>query len=481
MANVFSYRLRSFTRASLRFLVRATHHSTIGMLRFAMPSCWAAKSSRSEGSRRTFAVLLSLGIAICISAQPRSSPRPPAGKPYLQEVRMDKLSAFILAFDIANGSDLTATALADRRIRVWRLGSGEIVHEFSFPSPETDEHLKVAGEVEPISVRFSPDGKRLAISFLSRIYFYDVDTWTEKMSLGVPGEDQHRADLKITPETPQLERRSTEQAQADKNKPVLSLNETLRAWALAAEKGDGRTRITDFTFTIDGSSVIVAYCRGKCYATTWLRWEAFPTGNDPVRLWDIASGRLVWEHVYDEGSLVDRIVPSPDGTRFAVVQSHPGHCAVGMHNFSDGQTLWLHSVGSCGDPPSIRFSEDSQSFIANRVEEGNRENKLWRDIATYETSSGKMIGDFSKRDTVRNFDISVDGRWLASTTWSGLRFQIWDLSSRKAIMMETPQEWGRRGPLMNRIRFSPDGRWLVVGNNQVGAWVIYRFGPSWHN
>jgi len=440
-----------------------------------------AKSSRRKRPLGTFAILLSIGVVIFVSVQPGSSSSQLTGKPHLQEVRMEKLSAFILAFDIANGSDLAATALADRRIRVWRLGSGEIVHEFSFPSPETDEHLKVAGEVEPISVRFSPDGKRLAISFLSRIYFYDVDTWAEKTSLGVPGEDQHRSDLKVTPETPQLERRSTEQAQADKNKPVLSLNDSVRAWARDKMRGDGRTRITDFAFTIDGSSIIAAYCRGGCYASPSFRSVPFPTGNDPVRLWEVASARLVWEHVYDENSVVNRIVPSLDGARFAVVESHPGHCAVGMHNFSDGRALWLHSFGSCADPPSIRFSRDSQSFITNRVEEGNRKNKLWRDIATYETSSGEMISDFSKKDTVRDFDISSDGRWLASTTWSGLRFQIWDLSSKKPVMMETPKEWKWRGPRINRILFSPDGCWLVVGNNQVGDLAIYQFGPTWHN
>ena len=428
--------------------------------------------------RRIFFVFLSLGIAICLSAQPRSSPRPSADKPHLQEVRMEKLSAFILAFDIANGSDLAATALADRRIRVWKLSSGEVQHEFSFPAPEIDEHLRVAGDVEPISVRFSPDGKYLAVSFLSRIYLYDVVTWTEKMSLGLPGEDQHRPDLKITPETPQLERRSTEQAQADKNKPVLDLNDSVRAWARAMKRGDGRTRITDFGFTKDGSSIVAAYCRGGCYASRSFRSVPFPTGNDPVRLWDIASARLVWENVYDEKSVVNRIVPSPDSNRFAAVQSHPGSCAVGMYNLSEGRNLWLHSYGPCGDPPSIQFSLDGQSFIANHIEGSNHKNKLWQQMATYETSSGKMIGDFSKRDTIREADISSDGRWLASTTWSGLRFQIWDFSSKKAIMMETPEEWRWRGPRINRIRFSPDGRWLVVGNNQVGDLVIYQFGAS---
>jgi WD40 repeat protein len=229
----------------------------------------------------------------------------------------------------------------------------------------------------------------------------------------------------------------------------------------------------------DGSSIIAAYCRGSCYASPYVRLLAFPTGNDPVRLWDIASAPLIWERVYDEKSVVNRIVPSPDGVRFAVVQAHPGECAVGMNNLSDGMNLWSHPFGACPSPTPIGFYRDGQSFITTRVDESDRKNKLWRDIATYETSSGKMIGDFSKRDTVHDFDISSDGSWLASTTWSGLRFQIWDLSSKKQIMMETPKEWKWKGPPINRIRFSPDGRWLVVGNNQVGGLVIYEFGPSW--
>ena len=422
--------------------------------------------------------LVSFGVAICLNALPSSSPYQPTGKPNLQEIRMERLATFILALDIANGSDLAASALADRKIRVWKLSSGEVIHEFSFPSPETDENLKFPGATEPISVRFSPDAKYLAISFLSRIYLYDVVTWTEKMSLGVPGEDQHRPDLKITPETPQLERRSADQVQADKNKPPSTLSESIRTREYARERGDGRTRVTDFAFTKDGASIVAAYCRGGCYTSPSVRMAAFPTGNDPVRLWDIASMRLVWEHVYDEKSLVKRLVSSPDGNRFAIVLAHPGSCAVGMNTFRDGTPLWSHTFGGCPDPPPIGFYGDGQSFITNRIEEGNRENKLWRDIATYETSSGKMIGDFSKRDTVRDFDVSFDGRWLASTTWSGLRFQIWDLSSKKVIVMETPKEWKWRGPLMNRIRFSPDGRWLVVGNNQVGDLVIYQFGAS---
>ena len=244
-------------------------------------------------------------------------------------------------------------------------------------------------------------------------------------------------------------------------------------------RGDGRTRISDFAFTLDGTSIIASYCRGMCYASTWLRWAVFPTGNDPVRIWDVASGRLVWEHVYDAKNIIDRIVPSPDGDRFASVSAHAGVCAIGMNKLSDGRTLWIHPYGPCADPPSIIFSANGRSFISNRVEEANHKNKLWSKAATYESSTGKMVADFTQKSTIRNADISSDGRWLASTIWKGLLFEIWDLSSNNSIFMKYPKEWKWRGPRMDRIRFSPDGRWLVVGNNETGSLAIYEFGPSW--
>lgn len=413
-----------------------------------------------------------------VGAHTSSYSLPPSNKPYLREVRIDKFPTFIQAFAIANHSDLASVALADGHVRIWNLNSGNVIHEFHFPQPETDEHLKARGEVEPIAIRFSPDGKVLAVSFVSEIYLYDVATWAEMKKLGVPGEDQHRADLQVTPPTPELEKRSAEQAQADKNMPVSNLNDAARAWARAMEKGDGRTRITDFAFTMDGMSIIAAYCRGGYYASTSLRSAAFPTGNDPVRLWDVASAHMVWERVYDKTNVINRIVASPDGRRFAAVQAHPGLCAVGMYRVVDGQKLWSHRLGPCADPPSVQFSSGGQSFFTNRIEEGNRENKQWKEAAIYETSSGNIVGDFS-HNTFRTFDISSDGRWLVSATWSGLRFQVWDLGSRNRVMMETPKEWKWKGPPINRVYISPDGRWLVIGSNEVGELVIYRFGPSW--
>lgn len=423
-----------------------------------------------------YAVLLFVGVTAGFLGQPNQL-RAVDTKPYLRELRSEKLSKFILAFDIANGSDLAAAALSDLRVRIWHLDSGKVVHEFSFPEPETDQRLKLDKDVEPISVRFSPDGKTLAVSFLSRIYLYDVGTWQEQNSLGVAGEDDLRRDLDVTPATSQLKKRSAEEAQAERGKTEPNINEAMRGWALLRAKGDGRTRITDFTFTKGGSSILAAYCRGDCFAWPGHRWMASPTGSDPVRLWDLRSQRIVWERQYDPKGVLARVAPSPDGKRFAAVDARPGRCAVGIYDLDEGRPLFTHPLAGCSEPPSIAFLPEGLSFVTNRIEEGTRKNKLWRNLAVYETGTGKKIADFS-RDEVWEVAISPDGRWLASTSWRGLRFQIWDVQAKKPIITKQPHKSNWRAPI-DRVRFSPDGRWLVVGSDEMGDLIVYQFGSRW--
>jgi WD40 repeat protein len=208
-------------------------------------------------------------------------------EPTLQQVRIEELSKPILAFDIAKGSDLAAVALADLRVRVWKLSSGKVLPEFPFTEPATNQHLKLENEVEPISLHFSPDGKTLAVGFVNAIHLYDVETWTEQVVLAVPGEDETRPGITATHQGPELTPRTAEQARIQSEEPVLDMNQTMRKWATQRHQGDGRTRISDFAFAGGDQLLLASYCRGPCWVWPGIRRDQFLSGKDPVRLWNM--------------------------------------------------------------------------------------------------------------------------------------------------------------------------------------------------
>lgn len=394
----------------------------------------------------------------------------------MEQVRVEALSKAILALDISSGSDLGAVALSDLRVRIWNLGSGQVVHELFFAEPQTDERLKLEGEAEPICVRFSPDGRTLAVSFLSQIHLFSAQSWQEELTLRVAGEDDARKDLQIISATPQLKQRSADDAQVEKAKPVPDINQNMRNIASQWVRGDGRTRVTDFSFIADASSLLVAYCRGGCYAWPGHRWQAFPTGNDPVRLWSLGSKQVVWERKYDAKGVISRVVPSPDGKRFAAVNAELGRCSVGVYDLSNGHSLFsLSPVGAC--PPSLGFLPDGISFFTAYAGDSpakNRKDRPWEHLALYKVEDGERVEELSAKERVRIASLSSDGVWLVSTSWWGRQFQIWDMRQKKPIVTQYPSVWKRKGPPIDRVAFSPDEKWLIVGNDEAGQLVVYR-------
>jgi hypothetical protein len=144
-----------------------------------------------------------------------------------------------------------------------------------------------------------------------------------------------------------------------------------------------------------------------------------------------------------------------------------------------GQQIWSHPFGSCLSPPIVVVLPDSQSFLANRIEEGSRRNNAWRYAALYETKTGNKIADLPDADGIAKADISFDGRWLASIIWKGTQFQIWDLQAKRGILKALPKGWKRTADcVLNRIRLSPDNHWLVIGCDARGDMAVYQWGEE---
>jgi WD40 repeat protein len=377
-------------------------------------------------------------------------------KPALVEIRVDRLPASILSLDVAPGSDLAAAALSDGCVRIWHLDTGGVVHEFGFREPETDARQKDEREVEPIRVRFAPDGKALGVSHLSRIHLYQVGTWSETLTLGVEGEDVMRP----VP-GPQLSERPLVEKEPD------DINTGTKKWEQRKMLGDGRTRITDFAFTPDGTAIVVSYCRISCYdMPSGVRWM-ISNGHEPVRLWELGTGRMAWEHYSGPNRITDRVVPTPDGKLLVEVVFRPGHWDLQVMDIATGKESHSIALSAIPDQPDVVFTPDSHRFVSLWQEPY----KMWQ-MALFDTASGQVLAHFTDFAGAQRVAISANGKWLAITTWRDKAFKLWDLAQRKPLVTMKPKQAGGRVSSLH-VRFTSDDRRVVVSDQRNGLVFIY--------
>jgi len=387
-------------------------------------------------------------------------------KPSVKKIHEQRFSGILQGVDVASGSDLIVTAFSTLHVRVWHIDTGQIAFELTFPDPKTDARQKSEADVEPMRVRFSPDGKTLAVSYLSRILLYDTSSWTQVRSLGVEGENNLRDDL-----IPTLQRRRVGAERA--NGKEVPLQETLTT---LMKQGDGRTRITDFGFTPDGASILASYCKGGCYDNIYVpRLSVWTTGKDPTRLWQVQTGQLKWELVLDPKGTIGRIVLSPNGKLFAASDKGGGLCQVKVYEVQTGRLISsLPAIRFLLASPPIMFTPQTGLLITFQAVEGTPKSHPWTRLAIYDPQSANKIAEFDRAQSALDADISANGEWLATTTWNGWAFQIWDMGSRRLVTTVAPGGL-MTTPEIDLIRFSPDGKSLVVGSRVKGRIAVYRF------
>jgi len=380
-------------------------------------------------------------------------------KTAIREVRVERLPAPILSIDVARGSDLAVAAMSDGRVRAWRLDTGELVHDFGFTDPATDQRQKDEGDVEPIRVRFAPDGKTLGVSYLSRVHLYDVGAWSELKTIGVEGEDVMRP----IPQ-PQLASRPAAEKEPD------DINTGTKKWFERKTRGDGRIRITDFAFVRDGAAIVVSYCGGGCYdKPSFVRWM-HPSGHDLVRLWEVKTGQMLWEHYSGLNQIAERVVPSPDGKMLVEAVFQPGHWLLQLRDFATGRELrsitfppHLHPH----EPYDVAFAPDSRHFVTLWSEP----HKMWQ-MALFDASSGEIVDRFIDRAGALRVAASDNGLWLAITTWRGAALKLWDLERRKPLLTLTPRFSSLHLSSLD-VRFAMNDRRIVVSDKSNGLVFTY--------
>ena len=375
-------------------------------------------------------------------------------KPAIRDLRVERMPAPILSLDVAPGSDLAVAAMSDGRVRVWHLDTGVLVHQFGFTEPDTDQQQKDEGEVEPIRVRFVPDGKTVGVSYLSRVHLYNVGVWSELKTIGVEGEDVMRP----IPH-PQLSSRPPVEKEPD------DINTGTKKWAQRKTLGDGRTRITDFAFTANGS-MVVSYCRESCYDRPSLFALRFAGGHDPVRLWEVSTGRILWEHYSVLNQITERVVVSPDNKLLVEVAGR------GLRLMDLGTGRELRSIGfpphiTPHEPPDIAFTPDSRHFVTLWSEPRT----MWQ-MALFDTANGQVVARFVDPAGAQRVAVSTDGLWLAITTWRGAALKLWDLEKRKPLLTMTPTVSGVHARPLD-VRFAMNDRRIVVSDKGNGLVFTY--------
>ena len=169
-----------------------------------------------------------------------------------------------------------------------------------------------------------------------------------------------------------------------------------------------------------------------------------------VRLWDAATGQLLWTAPGLAGQLTS-VSFSPDG-RQLVSSSLPRGPTRGQ------VTIWDSASGkpirSCSEPTNgamfAAYSPDGKRIAAAGLD---------KQVRLFDSATGAQVSNFSgHREVVFGLAFSPDGKLLASCGWDGT-VCVWDLTSGKRAY----------GPLvgpidLRSVTFSPDSRRLATAS-----------------
>lgn len=195
---------------------------------------------------------------------------------------------------------------------------------------------------------------------------------------------------------------------------------TSEVWLLAAGDSGGIVTIWDLR-----TQTLSAYCRGGHYHVYAVAFSPdgmtlASGGRGPIKLWDVATGRLLLD--VPSGDYITGLDFAPDGMRLAVSSqgtTYPANVSIWQLEFGRGiKTL----RGLSGEVSKICFSADGRKFAAL--------SHNW-EVGVWDLAEGHLLrilevprGEYADNAALA---FSPDGKRLAFSAWKAAR--MWEVQS----------------------------------------------------
>ncbi len=245
---------------------------------------------------------------------------------------------------------------------------------------------------------------------------------------------------------------------------------------------------------------------GKTIASVWQMFDR------RIRVWNVETGEMVVDRPFDKGGFLSIAAFSPDlklvagavsavnkeglirvwsvdtGKQLVEIKAHRQHF-FSLAFSPDGKTLastgyqdpvlrfWDVASGKetrtldsgVETPASLTWSPDGKrvAWVDNTDFKGKQESTL----RVWDWESGKEVARLNAgSNLVYRLEFSADGKALASLGYRERTARLWDWSAGKPLLEIDVASTVPSVGQMACLTFSPDGRTLAVGSQEIGLW-----------